>query len=156
MRLSWSFFCPLLSAVPPNHSLQSSPEILESCPMSSQPFILTSTPPKEISGRQIPLISSVRAFPCSTGSVTDITSAPRILATLFRNKGYHVHLLLIAVCDWAPGVRLFPLLILDKKLEKSFFQSRAWNWAKPESLPLSFYAACWCMWKDKWQEIKVQ
>lgn len=65
-----NLFCPVLFFVPSNHSLQSSLEIWRLRPMSSWPLVLTYTlrSLKRFLGDKIQLISSVRAFPCSTGS----------------------------------------------------------------------------------------
>ena len=127
MSLRWGYFEPLLSIVVLCLPLIRVCNLLwryRSCvPCPPNLFVLTYTlrSPKRFLGGEIQLISFVRAFSCSTGSITDIPTTPRIWATLFRNqgnKGYHVHLTVtgMVVVEGPLGLENFPALILDESL----------------------------------------
>lgn len=119
-----NLFCPLLSFCPPLIRVCNLLWRYRSCvPCPPNLFVLTYTlrSPKRFLGGEIQLISFVRAFSCSTGSITDVPTTPRIWATLFRNqgnKGYHVHLTVtgMVVVEGPLGLENFPALILDESL----------------------------------------
>lgn len=79
-----------------NHSLQSPLGTRRLRPVSSQPVLTyTLRSQKWFLGDQIEFVSSVKAFRCFAGSITNIPIAPGILATLLRNrrsKGHRVPL----------------------------------------------------------------
>ena len=126
MLSKWGYFETLLSIVVPLSLIRVCNLLwrYRSCvPCPPNLFVLTYTlrSPKRFLGDEIQLISFVRAFSCSTGSITDIPTTPRIWATLFRNqgnKGYYVHLTVtgMVVIEGPLGLENFPVLILDESL----------------------------------------
>lgn len=129
-----NLFCPLLSFCLPLIRVCDLLWRYRTCvPCPPNLFVLTYTlrSPKRFLGGEIQLISFVRAFSCSTGSITDVPTTPRIWATLFRNqgnKGYHVHSNRDGRCWGSAGARKFPSANFGWKLENSYFYTSGSQW----------------------------